>query len=262
MVDYSTVAQGGDTRLGVRTVGSLVKIHAFPIQEVYPTEYTIAADTAIAEDDETADLSADVDCWIEKGTYLYFEGTKVIVAAESKLVETTGTIIAIQPAAAAVDLGDEALTYGLITLPTTSIANGEEVGKVDAKTHAYGEQGAQERVSRTFNATCQLNVSPGDRGYFYHALPAALNKAGYNGTVNAAIAVPASNGVGGYEFTFGTALVTIDGDDLPLDEIRRPSLMLDFQSPWLKTTLYDAESTAVKTAITDSCKLAGFPLPV
>jgi hypothetical protein len=257
-VDYSVVAQGGDTRLGVRTVGSLVKIHK--MSGVAPTVYTLTVGTTIAVAAVTASLSANVACWIEKGTYLYF-GSNFVVAAESKSIGTSATSIAIQPALAEIVSTTEGTTYGLLTLPTTTIANGEEVGKVDAKTHAYGEQGAQERVSRTFNATCQLNVSPGDRGYFYHALPAALNKAGYNGTVNAAIAVPASNGVGGYEFTFGTALVTVDGDDLPLDEIRRPSLMLDFQSPWLKTTLYAAESASVQASIAESCKLAGFPLP-
>lgn len=255
-VDYSTVAQGGDSRLGIRTVGTLVKVHA--LTSPSPTEYTISVETEIAAEAVTASLSADAPCWVEKGTYLYFDAL-VIVAAESKLIETTATPIAIQPAAAQVAAAAEATTYGLITLPTTDLPNNEEVGTVDAKTHKYGEQGAMERVSRAFNPSIPLIVDPSDRGYFYHVLPAAENKAGYNGAVNVAIAVPA--GSSAYEYTFGTALVTVDGDANPIDEIRRPSLNLMFQPPWLKTTLYDAESADVKTAIAASCKLAGLPLP-
>lgn len=255
-VDYSLVAQGGDSRLGIRTVGTLVKVHANTAST--PTEYTITAEAEIAEDAVTASLSANVVCFIEKGTYLYF-GSLVIIAAESKSIATSATSIAIQPAAALVAVDATATTYGLITLPSTDVANNEEVGKVDAKNHKFGEQGAQERVSRAFAPSVPLIVEPGDRGYFYHCLPAAQNKAGFNGTVNACIAVPAD--ADEYEYTFGTALITIDGDANPVDEIRRPSVMLDFQAPWLKTTLYSAESAEVKTAIAASCKLAGLPLP-
>jgi hypothetical protein len=255
-VDYSLVAQGGDTRLGVSTVGTLVKVHANTT--AVPTEYTITNEAAIAEDDETASLTASAACFIEKGTYLYF-GADFIVAAESKSITTSATTLAIQPATATIADAATAKTYGLITLPTTDLPNNEEVGKVDAKTHRYGEQNAEERVSRAFMPSIPLIIEPGDRGFFYHAQPAALNKVGYNGTLNVAMAVPATNDA--YEYTFGTALVTIDGDANPVNEIRRPSVNLSFQPPYLKTTLYDAESAAVKTAIAASCKLAGLPLP-
>lgn len=255
-VDYSLVAQGGDTRLGVRTVGTLIKVHANT--SATATEYTITTEAAVLADDVSVSLTASATCFIEKGTYLYF-GANFIIAAESKSIATTATTLAIQPAADGIADAATATTYGLITLPSTDVPNNEEVGKVDAKTHAYGEQGAQERVSRTFAPSIPLIVAPGDRGYFYHVLPAALNKAGFNGTVNACIAVPADNGE--YEYTFGTALVSVDGDANPVDEIRRPSLMLEFQAPWLKTTLYSAESAEVQTAIAASCKLAGLPLP-
>ena len=254
-VDYSLVAQGGDSRLGIRTVGTLIKVHANTAAT--PTEYTVSADTEVATAAVSATLSSDAPVWIEKGTYLYF-GADFLVAAESKLVDTA-TALAIQPAAATIAAAAEATTYGLITLPSTDLPNNEEAGTVDAKTHKYGEQGAMERVSRSFNPSIPLIVDNGDRGYFYHVLPAALNKAGYNGTLNVALAIPADNSE--YEYTFGTALVTIDGDANPVDEIRRPSLNLMFQSPWLKTTLYAAESVDVQTAIADSCKLAGLPLP-
>ena len=256
MVDYSLTAQGGDTRLGIRTVGTLVKVHANTAAT--PTEYTITTEAAVLADDVSVSLTASATCFIEKGTYLYF-GANSIIAAESKSIATTATTLAIQPAADGIADAATATTYGLITLPSTDVPNNEEVGKVDAKTHAYGEQGAQERVSRTFSPSIPLIVAPGDRGYFYHVLPAALNKTGFNGTVNACIAVPADSGE--YEYTFGTALVSVDGDANPVDEIRRPSLMLEFQAPWLKTTLYSAESAGVQTAIAASCKLAGLPLP-
>lgn len=253
-VDYALTAQGGDTRLGIRTVGTLVKVHANTSDTV--TVYTLTIGTALTIGAVTASMTADTPCWIEKGTYLYF-GADAIIAAESKLIGTDATELAIQPAAGAAS--GTAETYGLITLPTTDVPNNEEVGKVDAKIHSYGEQGAQERVSRTFSPSVPLIVAQGDRGYFYHVLPAALNKAGYNGTVNACIAVPADDNE--YEYTFGTALVTVDGDANPVDEIRRPSLMMEFQAPWLKTTLYSAESAEVQTAIAASCKLAGLPIP-
>lgn len=259
-VDYSLVAQGGDTRLGIRTVGTIVKVHANSAST--PTEYTVTADAEITSAAVAATLSSDAPVWIEKGTYLYF-GADFVVTAESKLVDT-GTALAIQPAATTIAAAATATTYGLITLPTTDLPNNEEVGTVDAKTHKYGEQGAMERVSRTFNPSIPLIVDPGDRAYFYHVVPAAINKSGYNGTLNVAMAVPGgftSNDPGAYEYTFGTALVTIDGDANPVDEIRRPSVNLMFQSPWLKTTLYSAESADVQTAITSSCKLAGLPLP-
>ena len=263
-VDYSLTAQGGDTRLGVRTVGTLIKVHANSAATA--TEYQLESQAEIAEDAITASLLslpiapavAGEPCYVEKGTYLYF-GSLFVIAAESKVIGTTATSIAIQPAAAVIAADAVATTYGLITLPSTDVPNNEEVGDVDAKTHVYGEQGAQERVSRTFAPSIPLIVAPGDRGYFYHVLPAALNKAGFNGTVNACIAVPADSGE--YEYTFGTALVSVDGDANPVDEIRRPSLMLKFQAPWLKTTLYSAESAGVQTAIAASCKLAGLPLP-
>lgn len=255
-VDYDLVAQGGDSRLGIRTVGTLVKVHA-NTSNASPVEYTISADAEVTTAAVSATLTSDSPAWIEKGTYLYF-GADFIIAAESKLVDTA-TVLAIQPATAIIAAAAEAVTYGLITLPTTDVPNNEEVGKVDAKIHSYGEQGAQERVSRTFTPSIPLIVAQGDRGYFYHVLPAALNKAGYDGTLNCCIAVPADDNQ--YEFTFGNALVSVDGDANPVDEIRRPSLMLEFQAPWLKTTLYSAESVDVQTAIAASCKLAGLPLP-
>lgn len=255
-VDYSLTAQGGDTRLGVSTVGTLVKIHA--LTAATPTEYTITTEAAVIANDVSVSLTASVACWIEKGTYLYF-GSDFLVAAESKLIATTATTLAIQPAADAVADAATATTYGLITLPTTDVPNNEEVGTVDAKTHVYGEQGAMERVSRAFAPAIPLIVAPEDRGYYYHALPAAQNKAGYNGTVNAAIAVPGGNGE--YEYSFGVALCTVTGDANPINEIRRPSITLMFQAPYLKTTIYSAESADVKLAIAASCKLAGLPIP-
>lgn len=255
-VDYSLVAQGGDTRLGVSTVGTLVKVHANTAATA--TEYTITAQSQISAEAVTASLSANVACFIEKGTYLYF-GSDFIIAAESKTITTGATSLAIQPADAQIADEATATTYGLITLPTTDLPNNEEVGKVDVKTHKYGEQNAEERVSRAFMPSIPLIIEPGDRGYFYHVVVAAQNKTGYNGTLNVAMAVPGDSN--DYEYTFGTALVVIDGDANPVNEVRRPSLNLSFQPPYLKTSIYAAESADVKTAIAASCKLAGLPLP-
>lgn len=235
-VDFSLL-DDGDGRLGVNTNQTVVKVRRNTATQT-KIIYTLTAESIIGVGDTVASLSANESVYIEKGTYLYF-GTKTIITTESKVIDLTSTDIAIQSATLEIAANETAQTYALITLPTTDIANNETVNKVDAKTHKLGEQGAMERVSREFVPVIPLIVANGDIGYFEHALPASINKTGYNGTVTAFIAVPTGNDL--FEYCFGVSLVRIDDDSNPLDEIRRPSIELCFQSPWIKTTLFDAE---------------------
>lgn len=256
MVDFTTIADTGfrNSRSAIKTCGSIVKIKALFSET--PITYTITG--SINGGGLSADLTSDVAVYIEKGTYLYF-ATGQVVTAESKTIGTTATTIAIQYNAGSIS--GNCTTYGLVSLPTSNINNNEEVATVPSKNHLMGEQMGEERLSRMLKVGCELVLRLNEIGYFYEALPAALNKANYNGKVFAAIAIPALDNQGGYEFTFGNALITVDGDANPVNEIRRPSVMLNFQPPWLKTSVYNAESTAVKDLIITNCKLAGLPVP-
>lgn len=234
-IDFELIEYGFGT-VGVRTQNAVVKIHRNSTKT--SSVYTIKAESLINIGDKTASLSSDQPVYLEKNTFLYFD-TKPLILTESKVIDVTPTTVAINSVGITIQANETASTYGLITLPTNEIENNEVVETVDAKIHAYGEQGAQERVGRTFNPTIGLIIKPGDIGYFEHVLPAAINKAGYDGSVTAFIAIPVNDI--DFEYTFGIALVTIDEDSNTTNEIRKPKITLSFQSPWLKTSLIYAE---------------------
>jgi hypothetical protein len=252
-IDFSGVAGGGSSRIGIGTGGTLVKIKSLGSGET-PVTYTITGSASIGA--TTASLSASVALFVEKGSYLYF-GSNFIIPSESKVIGTSATDIAIQPALATIS--GTCSTYGLLTLPTTNVNNNEEVATIPSKNHLLGEQLTEERLSRALKVSCELIVAPDDRAYFYEALPAALNKAGQSGKVYVAIAAPVLKSKNLYEFTFGTALVTVDGDANPVNELRRPSVTLNFQAPWLKTSVYWAEPEAIKALIDAQIPLCGLP---
>ena len=269
ILDLTTV-RDGNTVLGVQTNRAYAKCVAIKNDSTgLPTEYTIST-AAIAVADVSATLTLEeVDgvgagvgdsIFLEKGTILTF-GSNVITLAANVTVTSTGDSVAIYPAAAIITDASETTVFGLVRLPVGEIGNwNQTVNNVDVKTLGYGEQMQNERVSVQWTPNLTLIINPNNVGYYQHILPSADFHEGFTGRVWLFMAVPTDD-AGSFEYGIGPALVSINSDPVPKDEVRRPVVQAEMQYPYLKTTAFANESVSRKALIQTACKTAGVAVP-
>ena len=264
MLNLASVGQG-TAMYGVQTNSAFVKCVAIKGFDLNPTEYKISVES-VSIDDEFASIKLDsIDgvsatagdtVYLEKGTVITFpEGS--ITLAESVDITDSYDFYSIYESHYDITDGSQSVVFGAVKLPVTNIEGWNlGVNNVDVKTMGHGEQQQNERVSSQWVLTLNLTIRPNDIGYFKHILPSAGFHGDFTGRVWIFAAVPSNNN-GGFEYGFGSGLVSIASDPIPVNEVRRPVLQVEMQYPFLKTTNCANESESRKKLINIASKSAG-----
>jgi len=268
ILDLTTLRDGAPVQ-GIQTNRAFAKCVAITNTTGLPTEYVVStAAIAVSDTDttlalETVDgVAAGVgdEVYLEKGTILTF-GANILTLAANVTVTSTGNAVDIYPAAAIIAADSETTVFGLVRLPVSEIGNwNQTINNVDVKTLGFGEQMQMERVSAQWTPNLNLIIPPNNVAYYKHVLPACDNYEGYTGRLWLFMAVPADN-AGNFEYGVGPALVSINADPVPKDEVRRPVIQAEMQYPYIKTTTYANESAERQALIEIACSTAGVAVP-
>lgn len=269
ILDLTTLRDGSPVQ-GVQTNRAFAKCVAVTNASTgLPTEYVVSTSVIAANDTdctltlETVDgvaAGAGDEVFIEKGTILTFSGGVLTVAA-NVTVTSAGVSASIFPAAGTITADSTTTIFGLVRLPVSEIGNwNQTVNNVDVKTLGFGEQMQMERVSAQWTPNLNLIINPNNVAFYKHVLPSCDNYEGYTGRLWLFMAVPADN-AGTYEYGVGPALVSINSDPVPKDEVRRPVIQAEMQYPYIKTTTFANESAERQALIEIACSTAGVAVP-